>query len=138
MLTTVVRISSQHFNLGLTYFQRCGSILKIRWSDVENETKFDVEFSALHKVTVRHWNNFYKTLHNVDTTLYQRCFNVVWMLILAISNPIGLVMIMGFWVYNFFLFCEMKIVKNVLAMVHILIHNGGNNFDMHRSLKYWI
>ena len=30
--------------------QRCGSTLKQRWFDVENETKFEVGFSTFHNV----------------------------------------------------------------------------------------
>ena len=28
--------------------------------------------------------------------------------------------------------------KFFLTVVHIIIHNGGNNGDIHRNLKYWI
>ena len=31
-----------------------------------------------------------------------------------------------------------KISKKFLIVVHIVIHNGGNNGDMPRSLKYYI
>ena len=31
-----------------------------------------------------------------------------------------------------------KYQKNFLTVVHIVIHNGGNNGDIHRSLKYCI
>ena len=61
--------------------QRCCNVadIEITLSKVENETKSDVGFSALH---------------NVGTTLLQHCFNLAWTLVKAILNPIGLVMIM--------------------------------------------
>ena len=31
-----------------------------------------------------------------------------------------------------------KVLKSFLTVVHIVIHNGGNDFDIHRSLKYCI
>ena len=31
-----------------------------------------------------------------------------------------------------------KMSKNFLTVVHIVIHNGGNNGDIHRSLEYCI
>ena len=31
-----------------------------------------------------------------------------------------------------------KMLKFFLKVVHIVIHNGGNNGDIHRSLKYYI
>ena len=31
-----------------------------------------------------------------------------------------------------------EISKNFLTVVHIVIHNGGNNGDIHKSLKYCI
>ena len=31
-----------------------------------------------------------------------------------------------------------KMLKIFLNVVHIVIHNGGNNGDIHRSLKYYI
>ena len=31
-----------------------------------------------------------------------------------------------------------KMLKIFLIVVHIVIHNGGNNGDIHRSLKYYI
>ena len=41
---------NQHFNVGSTLFQRSGSRLKQRGSEVENETKSDVRLSRLHNV----------------------------------------------------------------------------------------
>ena len=38
--------------------------------------------------------NHQKTSHNVNTTLYQRCFNVASVLVRTISSPVGLLMIM--------------------------------------------
>ena len=31
-----------------------------------------------------------------------------------------------------------KMSKKFLTVVYIVIHNGGNNGDIHRSLKYYI
>ena len=59
--------------------QRCFKVVDQRLSDVENETKSDIRFS---------------TLRNFDTTLYQHFFNIASTLVNAISNPVGLVMIM--------------------------------------------
>ena len=90
---------TQLFNIGSTLFQRCESTLKLRWSDVENETKFDsvrqktlvpeVETTSKEQCTTlkQHQNN-------VDTTLYQLCFNLASTLAKTILNPIGLIMIM--------------------------------------------
>ena len=47
-----------------------------------------------YNVSARRWNNVETTLHNVGTTLIQRCFNLASTLVKAILNPIGLVMIM--------------------------------------------
>ena len=46
-----------------------------------------------------------KTLHNVDATLYQRCFNVAATLVKATSNSIDLVMSMDLEIDEKFLFC---------------------------------
>ena len=75
--------------------QRCCNVVDIEITlfEVENETKSDVGFSALHNVdTTLH--NVETILHNVGTTLLQHCFNLAWTLVKAIFNPIGLVMIM--------------------------------------------
>ena len=68
-----------------TLDQHCRSTLKQRWPNVENEAKSDVGFS---------------TLHNVDTTLIQRCFNLALMLVKAILNPVGLVMIVDLQIHE--------------------------------------
>ena len=70
---------------------------------IENETKSDVGFSTLHNVdttSVREsvkttLHNVEATLHKVGTTLIQCCFSLASMLVKAILNPIGLVMIMA-------------------------------------------
>ena len=59
----------QHFKVGSTLFQRCGSTLKQLWSDIENETKSDFGFSTLHNVDIT-------SVPQVETTLIQRCFNL--------------------------------------------------------------
>ena len=67
----------QHFNVGSTLFQRC----------VENKTKCNVGFSTLQ--------NFDTTsVPDIDSNLYQRCFNLASTLVKTILNLIGLVMIM--------------------------------------------
>ena len=45
-------------------------------------------------VSPRRWNNVETTLHDVGTTLIQRCLNLASTLVKAILNLIGLVMIM--------------------------------------------
>ena len=100
---------SQHFNVGSPLFQRCGSTLKQRQSDVENETKSDVGFSTLHNVNTKSVSEVKSTLHNVNTTVFQRCttsfqrcfnvdmtlsqrcFNVVSTSVKAISKSIWVV-----------------------------------------------
>ena len=44
--------------------------------------------------------NVETTLHNLGTTLIQRCFNLTSMLVKAILNPIGLVMIMDLQIHE--------------------------------------
>ena len=66
---------SQHFNVWLTMFQRCGSIIKQRWSDVG--------FSTLHNwygISVQCWNNVEKMLHNVykQRVHLNVIFRLVW------------------------------------------------------------
>ena len=85
---------SQHFNVGSMLFQRCGSTLKWRWSDVENETKSDVGFSTLHNFDTTSVPGVKQRRSNVGTTLIQRCFNLASTLVKATLNPIGLMMIM--------------------------------------------
>ena len=58
--------SGQHFNVGSTLLRNCGSPLKLRWSDVENEIKSKVEFSTLHNIDPM-------LVSNIETTLNQRC-----------------------------------------------------------------
>ena len=65
-----MKYPSQHFNVGSTLFQRCGSTLKWRWFDIENETKSDVGFSTLHNVDTT-------SVSDVETTLKQRWYNFI-------------------------------------------------------------
>ena len=44
-------------------------------------------------VSTRRWSNVETTLHNVGTTLIQRCFNLASTLVEPISNQMGLVLI---------------------------------------------
>ena len=74
-------------------------------------------------------------MHNVDTRLYQPCFNVASTLVRTILNSIGLVMIVDLQIVFILLndkvflltiqLLKNKILKNLLAVVHIVIHNGG-------------
>ena len=61
---------SQHFNVGSTLFQRCGSRLKWGWPDVENETKSDVGISTLHNVDIT-------SVSDAETKLIQLYLDVV-------------------------------------------------------------
>ena len=70
-------IPSQHFKVGSTLFQRCESTLKERWSDVENETKYDVGFSMLYKIDTTSVPDVETTPKQRCTTLVQRWHNVV-------------------------------------------------------------
>ena len=56
----------QHFNFRKTLFQLCRLLFKQRWSDVENETKFEIEFAALHNIETM-------SMPSVETILNQRC-----------------------------------------------------------------
>ena len=71
---------SQHLNVGSTLFERCGSTLKQRWSDVENKTRSDIGFSTLHNVDTTSVSDIEATLkqrwHNFILTLLQRVLNV--------------------------------------------------------------
>ena len=101
-----------------------------------------------YNVSARRWNN-------VETTLIQRCFNLVSTLVKPILNPIGLVMIVDCvivihvkymnsfysakWERIFLQYINNwttnEISKIFLTVVHIIIHNVGNNGDIHRSFK---
>ena len=84
-LKSVSDSKSQDFSINIsTSDQHCGSTLKLSRSDVENETKFDVGFSTLHKVDTASHSDVEVTLHNIEKTskrrcrtLIQRCINVV-------------------------------------------------------------
>ena len=72
---------------------------KIRGDKTENPNvlSFPANISTLDQrcfnFVDQRWNNIKTTLHNVETTLIQRCFNLVLTLVKAIFNPIRLVMI---------------------------------------------
>ena len=77
---------NHHLKVGSTLFQRCGSRLKYRWSDVENETKSEAGFSAFYNIDT-------KSMFDVKTTLNQRCsalmqpfFNVAQRLFNVVFN----------------------------------------------------
>ena len=86
-------------------FQRRISVVSMLWINVEiiliwrwkwNKIRrwiFNVA-ERWYNVSVRRRNSNETTLHNVDTTLGQRRFNVVLTLIKTTLEPIGLVMIM--------------------------------------------
>ena len=83
---------NQHFNVGSTLFQRLGSSLKQRWSEVENETKSDVRLSRLHSVGTtsvpdvetmsknvpQRRNNVAGRWYNVVSMLFQPSVDVSW------------------------------------------------------------
>ena len=82
-------------------FQRRINVVSMLWvnveitlSNVENETKSDVGLSTLHNVDTASVPDVETTLQNVEATLIQRCFNIASILVKAILNPIGLVIIM--------------------------------------------
>ena len=92
-------------------------------------------------------SNVAQRWYNVVSTLFQRS-----LLYKAISDPIGPSNDYGFlnrWIVFILLNEEIfllyinnsttnKILKFFLTAVHIVIHKSGNNFDKHRSLKYFI
>ena len=101
-----------------------------------------------YNVSARRWNN-------VETALIQRCFNLPSTLVKPVLNPIGLMMIVDCVIVihvkymnsfhsakweRIFLQCinnwtTNEISKIFLTVVHIIIHNVGNNGDIHRSFK---
>ena len=79
----------QHFNFRNTLFQHCRLPFKQRWSDVENETKSEIEFTALHNIETM-------SVSSVETILIQRCtasmqpfFNVAQCLFNVVSTLIS-------------------------------------------------
>ena len=79
-------LPSQHFNVGSTLFQRCGSTLKMK----QNPTS---DFQRCTTLIQRQCPTLKQRRNNVGTTLIQRCFNLASTLVKAILNPIGLVKI---------------------------------------------
>ena len=80
--------------------QRCFEVVDQRWNNVDPTLKMkqnpmsDFQLAQRwYNVSAWHWNNVETTLHNVGTTMIQRCFNLASTLVKAILNPIGLVMI---------------------------------------------
>ena len=69
-------IPGQHFNIGSTLFQRCGSTLKKHWSGFENETKSDVGISMLYYVDTKSMSDVETTLNQCCTTSIKPVFNV--------------------------------------------------------------
>ena len=85
-------------------FQRWINVVSTLWINVEITLNRRWKWNKIqprifnvvqrwYNVSIRRWNNIKTTLHNVETTLVQRCFNLVLTLVKAILNPIGLVMI---------------------------------------------
>ena len=79
----------QHFNFRNTLFQHCRLPFKQRWSDVENETKSEIEFTALHNIETM-------SVSSVETILIQRCtasmqpfFNIAQCLFNVVSTLIS-------------------------------------------------
>ena len=89
--------------------------------------------------------NVAQSWYNVVSTLFQHSINVK-----AISNSIEPVMTTDFlnsWIVFiplneiFFPYINNSNTKNFkkyLAVVHVVIHNSGKSFDIHRSMKYCI
>ena len=79
----------QHFNFRNTLFQHCRLPFKQRWSDVENETKSEIEFTASHNIETM-------SVSSVETILIQRCtasmqpfFNIAQCLFNVVSTLIS-------------------------------------------------
>ena len=66
----LIKIPNQHFNVGSTLFQLCGSMLKRLWSDVENATKSEIGFSMMRIV-----NTTWKS--DVETKMEQSWYNII-------------------------------------------------------------
>ena len=108
-----------------------------------------------YNVSTQRWNDIETTLHNIGTTLIQRCFNLALTLVKPILSLIGLVMIVdcvtvihvqymnsfysAIWGSIFLLYINNwttnEISKNFLTVAHNVKHNVGNNDDLRRSLK---
>ena len=117
-----------------------------RWYNVSAQSRSNID-TTLHNVET--------ILHNIGTMLIQRCFNLASTLVKPLLNPIDLVMIVdcviviyfkymnsfyfALWESIFLLYINNwttnEISKNFLTVVHIVIHNVGNNGDIHRALK---
>ena len=97
-------------------FQRPINVVSMLWINVEitliRRWKWNKIWRRIfnvaqrwNNVSARRWNNVETTLHNVETTLIQRCFTLASTLVKTILNPIGLVMIMDLQIHEKFLFC---------------------------------
>ena len=143
-------------------FQHRINVVSVLWINVEitliRRWKWNKIWRRIFNVAQRWYNVSARRWNNVGTTLIQRCFNLASTLVKPILNPIGLVMIVdcvivihvkymnsfysAIWESIFLLYINNwttnEISKNFLTVVHIVIHNDGNNGDIRRSLKYCI
>ena len=135
-------------------------IRRWKWNKIRRQI-FNVA-QRWYNVSIQRWNNVETTLHNVETTLQndgatliQCYFNLASTLVKPLLNPIGRVMIMdcmivihvkymnsfysAIWENILLLYINNwttnEISKKFLTVVHIVMHNVGNNGDIHRILK---
>ena len=98
-------------NVGSTLFHRWINVVSTLWINVEITLIWRWKWNKIRRrifnvaqrwynVSARRWNNVETTLHNVGTTLIQRCFNLASTLVKTILNPIGLVMIMDLQIHE--------------------------------------
>ena len=147
-------VSTLWINVEITLIRRW------KWNKIRRRI-FNVA-QRWYNVSVRRWNNVETTSHNVGTTLHndgttliECCFNLASTLVKPLLNPIGLVIIVdcvivihvkymnsfysALWENIFLLYINNwttnEISKSFQTVIHFVIHNVGNNGDIHRSLK---
>ena len=84
-----------------------------RWKWNKIRRRIFIIAKCWYNVRARRWNNVETKLHNVETTLVQHFL---------------------LYIYNS---TANEISKIFLTVADIAIHNGGNNGDIHRSLKHY-
>ena len=85
-------VSTLWINFEITLIRRW------KWNKIRRQIFNDAQ--RCYNVGARRWNNVEITLHNVGTTLIQRCFNLALTLVKTILNPIELVMIMDLQIHE--------------------------------------
>ena len=132
----------RRINVVSTLWINVGIMLIRRWKWNKTRRRIFNVAQRWDNISARRWNNVETTLHNAGTTLIQRCFKLV--LVKAILNPIGLVMIvdceiveymLNTWIVfillhektSFLLYINHsttnEISKKFPRVVHIVIHN---------------